>query len=353
MTYDQIYQNMKTQYQTETTQTVRDDGDLGLRMQVVAGEVAAVYQQLDYLKKQIFPQTATEEYLTHHATCRGIEPKVATAATGTLRFDTDTPVTQRLVIPKGTTCTASQGNGVTYQTTVDSVIEVGGTTAFAHAVATEVGGHTNVEAAGIDIIVGGIVGVSTVTNQEGFTGGSDAEHPEVLRKRLLESFVRISTGANKQFYKELAQAVPGVHSAQVVEADGGVIIYIADIFRTTSTQLVEAVQQQVDRQKSVGTAVTVKKATVINQAINATVYVDNALADQVQQLTARNYLQDQALLLGIGERLNPYTLANRLDEQILGMTEIVFSQPINAINLQPGQIVFPVQVQVAVVANNG
>ena len=75
MELSDVYKKIKTSYETQTGETISDDGDFGMRMQVVAGEMAGLYQQADFVLQQMLPQTATGTYLERHAAIRGIERK--------------------------------------------------------------------------------------------------------------------------------------------------------------------------------------------------------------------------------------------------------------------------------------
>lgn len=343
-----LYQQMKLDYQTVTNETVRDDGDLGLRMQVVAGELAAAYRQLDFYKQQLLPQTATGEFLARHAATRGLSPRVAAGAVGELKFSRSTAATQNNSIPIGTACTASGGNGVLYVTTETAMLPAGGTSVTVAAAASEPGKHTNIKANAIDLILGGIAGIETVTNPAAFTGGMEAEEDEALRTRLLQSFVRVSTGANRQFYEDVAMSVSGVHSAQAVVTGSSVTLYVTDMFRMTSDALVSKVQQAIDAAKALGVTVTVQKPTVITQNIAATVYVDNLQSHVSQAGVARSFLMDKVYKLGIGQNLNPYTFSEGLSEKVVGLREIVFTNPSTLVIVADGKILLPGTVTVTI-----
>lgn len=341
-----LYQQIKLHYQQQSGETVRDDGDLGLRMQVVAGELATAYTQLDFYKKQLLPQTATGEYLAHHAACRGITAKTQAAATGTLTFSRTTPATQAITIPIGTVCTASGGSGVLYTTTESGTLTAGNTSLSLPAQAVESGKHTNIKAGAVNTIVGGIAGIETVTNPNPFTGGAEAEADETLRARLLSSFVKVSTGANRQFYEDLAQSVPGVHSAQAVANGTQVTVYVTDIFRMTSDALIAEVQQVLDAAKALGVTVSVQRPTYQSQTIAATVYVNNLQSHVAQSGVVRNFLTDKLYLHTIGQNLNPYVLGEGLSEKVVGLKEIVFTNPAGLVTVGNGKIITPGSVTV-------
>lgn len=348
MDYNTIYNQIKQHYETASGETVRDDGDLGLRMQVVSGEIAAAYQQLAFYKKQLLPQTASGEYLARHAETRGLAPRVSAEAVGELTFSRATAAAQNITIPIGTACTASAGNGVLYVTTETAVLSAGKTSVTAAAAANEPGKHTNIKAGAVNLILGGIAGIESVTNAAAFTGGSEAEEEEALRKRLLQSFVKVSTGANKQFYEDLAMSVDGVHSAQAIAVGNAVTLYVTDIFRMTSTALIQRVQQTVDQAKALGVTVTVQKPVTVNQNLSVTVYVDNLQSHVSQAGSARSFFMDKIYLLGIGQNLNPYTFSQGLSERVVGLQEVVFTMPSGLINVPAGKILMPASINITI-----
>lgn len=349
MDYQSIYEQIKASYQTKTGETIRDDGDIGLRMQVVSGELATLYQQLEYYQKQLLPQTATGDYLVGHAECRGLTPQVAAAAVGSLTFSTSNTASQDITIPVGTLCTASGGNGVVYATVEAGVLATGQSSVTVSAQATSTGSTTNIKAGAVDTMVGGIAGIESVTNSDSFSGGCEDEDEELLRERLVQSFVKVSTSANAQFYEDIALAISGVHSAKAVADGNDVTVYITDIFRTTSDTLLQNVQTALDTCKAIGTNVTVAKATSVPISVSATIYVDNLQSYTTQQSVAQNFLIDRILYLGIGDQFNPYSIASTLDEQVDGLQEIVFTSPTTPVTVDEGKILMYGTVAVGLV----
>lgn len=66
------------------------DSDFRLRANSTAGAVEGLYQAIGWTARQIFPDTADEDVMLQHAAKYGIIKKVATAATGAIKF-TGTP----------------------------------------------------------------------------------------------------------------------------------------------------------------------------------------------------------------------------------------------------------------------
>lgn len=349
MELSDVYKKIKTSYETQTGETISDDGDFGMRMQVVAGEMAGLYQQADFVLQQMLPQTATGTYLERHAAIRGIERKQASAAAGTVTFSADGAAAQDVEIPEGTMCTSSLGNGIVYATTEAVVLPQGQTSVDAPVAATVTGKETNLAAGGIDTLVSGISGIRSVTNAEPFSGGCEMEEDNHLRQRLLISYLRPMNGANLRFYEELALTVSGVWSAKAVYStttENQLIVYISNFFRNTPQSLCDEVAAVLQEARELNIEVVVKAATPTVQAITAKIYVENLQAATTQRGMAETYLANRSYLLGIGEDFNPYTFASGLSEELEGFCDLVFSKPAMLVSVSDDKIFKPGVVSV-------
>ena len=86
MDFDTLYQAMAQSYQDSTGYPVNPDSDLGIRMQVLAGELLNCYGELEQTKRQMFPQTATGSWLDLHGEARGLTRTQEQKATGAVTF---------------------------------------------------------------------------------------------------------------------------------------------------------------------------------------------------------------------------------------------------------------------------
>lgn len=77
-----------------------DASDIGIRMKTLAGEIFSLESSLDFLKRQMFPTTATGEYLDKHAEMRGLKRKPAIKASGKLMFYVERPLSYSLLFRK-------------------------------------------------------------------------------------------------------------------------------------------------------------------------------------------------------------------------------------------------------------
>lgn len=355
MKQDAIYQKMKSRFLEETGETIADDGDLGMRMSIIAEEMAQIYEQIEFYTKQSFPQTATGVYLERHGQIRDIQRRKAAASVGVIQFQRKTAAAQNIAIPKGTICTSSAGGTVMYSTTQDGILAAGKTSVDIPAIANQMGKNTNIQARKIDTLVTGIAGVDSVINLEAFAGGVEQEPEEVYRKRLLESYIRISNGANLKFYEDLAMSCPNVWSAKAIfhTTSHQLQLYISDMFRMTPDSLCQQVKQVIEENRELNIDVVVKKPEIIVQNLVVTVYVESMQNQVAQQGMASTFLEDQLYQMGIGQDINPYSLADSMKEVVTGYREVVFEQPTTLVTIENDQIVMPGTITVKMKRKDG
>jgi len=167
---------------------------------------------LDWLAKQLLPDTAEHEWLDRHGiiwleNADGSKGrKAATYASGALLF---TGVTGT-IIPLGTTLTG--GNQVPYQTVTEGVIGVDGT-GSANAAALTAGTDGNLPDGTALTLAPGIAGVDTVACFGDMTGGVNEETDDQLRERILFRIQNPPMGGSQADYVRWAMAVPGVTRA--------------------------------------------------------------------------------------------------------------------------------------------
>ena len=90
-TYEAILERMRAEYEKKSGSPPEDASDLGLRLQILAGELYRLQGKLDWLKRQAFPHTARGVQLDLHGAQRGVKRR------GALRgWDKEDPLLQRL-----------------------------------------------------------------------------------------------------------------------------------------------------------------------------------------------------------------------------------------------------------------
>lgn len=174
---------------------------------VHAGGVDGLYGYLDFLSRQIFPDTAELAYLTRWASFWGINRKQPFAGLG----GTGALGNNGAIIPAGTIVQRSDGQqySVFAQVTIAAGIAVPVVTAL-------VPGSAGNCAAGTQLtFVTPISGVNTVLTVDGFGigGGADTETDPQLLKRLLARVQTPPAAGALYDYVNWALAVPGVTQA--------------------------------------------------------------------------------------------------------------------------------------------
>lgn len=174
-----------------------------------SGAVNGLYGYLDWIAKQILPDSADEEILARHAVRWGVARKGAVGATGNVGLTgtlaTPVPIGSPLVRDDGvefrTTVAAALGGG----TTIVAVEEVAGGIAGDTAPATQLR---------FAAPIAGVNAVATV-QAPGLTGGAAEEDDEALRTRLLARIRNPPNGGSKSDYERWALEVPEVTRAWI------------------------------------------------------------------------------------------------------------------------------------------
>lgn len=169
-----------------------------------AGVAHGLYGYLQWLERQLFPETCDDDLLHLHSI--GVPRRQAVTAGGPVVF---TGVTGS-VIDAGT---QAQVGGVVYRTTHDASLEAGTVTVEVEAL--EAGGAGS-QAAGVQMtLVSPVAGVNAVATvgAAGITGGSDIERFDSWRARIMQRRERIPRGGAEGDWAEWALQVPGVTRA--------------------------------------------------------------------------------------------------------------------------------------------
>ena len=270
-TYQEILDRMRRQYADKSGGTPDEAGDIGIRLQVLAGEIYCLQAGIEWVRREAFPQTAQGEQLDRHGAQRGLARKPAQKAQGVLHFCRYLPLSFDLVIPKGTVCAAYGDEAVEYETTQDVSLPAGDLAVGAPAQAVEAGSRGNAASNYINTLVTPVNGIQYVMNHGAFTGGAEAEDDEAYRQRVLEAFSRPILMGNPAYYEALARAVPGVTKAQAVAAEsGGAAVYLWGEGQAPDEALLAAATEALSREKPLGAALTIQAATTRKCNVMAT-----------------------------------------------------------------------------------
>lgn len=205
---------------------LRNEAELALSLgtPVLQGSVDAVlariqalgafglHGRLEYLSRQLFPDTAEVAFLERIASIWGVSRKPAVAATGLVEFTGQDQAT----VPAGTQVQAP--TGAVYTTTEELVLvqEVGEQDGkgSVNVQAVEAGLAGNLPAATAVQLTQAVSGVASAkAGASGLTGGLETESDEDLRVRLLARIQQPPKGGAEADYVLWALEVPGVTRA--------------------------------------------------------------------------------------------------------------------------------------------
>lgn len=172
------------------------------------GAVSGVYGYLDFLARQIFPDTADGEFLARHASTWGIRRKAAVAATATA---TATGV-NGTAIAAG--IEALRIDGQAYRVTAPAVIAAG--TAALALEAVDAGPAADLTVGTVLTLSSAVLGVNaSITVTAAGTRGALEEDDASLLARLLDRIRTPPRGGSSNDYRAWALAQPGVTRAWV------------------------------------------------------------------------------------------------------------------------------------------
>ncbi len=287
-----------------------DASDIGMRLKVLAGEVFSLYHAFDWLKNQVFPQTAQGEFLDLHAKQRGLSRKPALSASGSLAFSRQNPLPYDLTIPAGTIVSTDGDHPLQFATSVPAILKAGYASVSVAAKALAPGADSNAALGAVCVLVTPPPGIEACVNDTPFSGGVDAESDDGLRARLLQSYAQVSNGTNPQFYRSFAMQFDGIQSAGVVPREDGpgtVSLYLAARGGVPDSALLAEIQSQLNELREINVTVSVKPA--VQKSIRLACYLQPLAPYSFDDIKP---LCDQALAgyfasLSVGE---PFVMAH-------------------------------------------
>lgn len=176
---------------------------LGVIGRAEAGAVHMLYGYIDWVARQVIPDTAEKEYLERWCAIWDITRKPANFSTGQVVLNG----TVSAVVPAGTVL--QRQDGVQYTTLVDGVFS--GPTLSVAVMASAAGVAGNAPTGAAVFLLSPVAGVqSTASFQVGATGGEDVETDPRLLARLLERIRKPPQGGADFDYVTWALEVPSV-----------------------------------------------------------------------------------------------------------------------------------------------
>jgi uncharacterized phage protein gp47/JayE len=179
-----------------------------------AGLAFLVLLYIDWLSRQLLPDTAESEWLDRHAAIwlpgAGRKPATFASGSGTV---TGIPGT---VLPQGTQLTS--GAGALYETTEQIIVGNGPTPVGIRAI--DAGAVGNLDELSSIAFVNALAGVDGTVTIVQMDGGVDAETDDELRQRVLERIRQPPMGGAQYDYVAWAKQVPGVTRAWAAPEQG-------------------------------------------------------------------------------------------------------------------------------------
>jgi len=183
--------------------------NLNIMARLFAGVGHLLFGYLDWIARQVLPDTAETEFLDRWAAIFGLSRQPAAFAGGTVTLTG----TNGATLPAGAVLT--RADGAAYVTQAAATIAGGVASVAVLARTAGVAGNTDAGASlALSAAVAGIVGVATVA-APGLTGGADLEADTAYRARLLARIQTPPQGGSAADYLAWALAQPGVTRAWV------------------------------------------------------------------------------------------------------------------------------------------
>lgn len=182
--------------------------DAEVYARVMSAAAHSLYGFIDYVSRQILPDTADGDWLDRHASLWLTQPrKPASAATGTATFTG----TNGAVVPVGAVLQAL--DGTQFATTAGGTVAAG---VLVLAIQASAGGAAGNRSAGEPLgLVSPIAGVQATATAGEVSGGADVETDDALRARVLARIRQAPHGGAAADYTTWALEVPGVTRAWV------------------------------------------------------------------------------------------------------------------------------------------
>lgn len=188
---------------------------LGILGRAEGGVAHLLYGYIDWVSRQVIPDTAETEYLERWAAIWAITRKPADFAAGPVTFSG----TNGTLIPVGTI--VQRQDGVQYEVLAAGTIASGSATVSVQALTA--GDESNLAAGNRVTLLSPIAGVQSnaTVATGGIVGGVDVESDDRLRERLLQRIQNPPQGGAVADYVQWGLEVPGVTRVWVYPMEMG------------------------------------------------------------------------------------------------------------------------------------
>ncbi len=304
--YDEIYARMKNSYEEKCGAKISDSSDIAIRLRVLAGEVFSLQSGCDWLKRQMFLNTAVGESLDLLASQRGITRKQAQKAVGEITFFIDSAVDYDITVPAGSVVSTADEVPIRFVTTETDTIPSGGELISVSAEAELAGRNGNIAKYKATTIVSAPSEITSVRNPIVFELGSDLESDDELRERIRASYVNHANGSNKAFYEELALSVEGVAKAGAVarvRGVGTIDVYVSGKGEAVDSSTLANVQAVLDSESELAVDVKAINAGFVDYDMTVSVTAKSGYDDDEVVSLCRQAFEDYINSIEIGGKL--------------------------------------------------
>jgi uncharacterized phage protein gp47/JayE len=268
--------------------------NLNVMARVHSGAAHGLYGFLEWISRQVLPDTAETEFLDRHASIWKVPRKAASPAVGNITVTG----TNGAIVPADSALARS--DGAQYTTDAEAVI-AGGTATIA-VTAVEAGKNGNAAAASslsFDAPIAGVNSTATVT-AGALTGGADIETDDDLRARLLARIQAPPHGGAAHDYVAWALEVAGVTRAWCYPQEMGDGTVTVRFVRDDDASLipdaaeVQAVQDYIDALRPVTAQLTVVAPVAVPLNFTIELITDTAAIRAAIEAELRDLLMREA-----------------------------------------------------------
>lgn len=306
---------------------------------ILAGIAHGIYGYLDWISRQVIPDTADADMLEVHASWWGVNRIAAAPATGTVRFTG----TNGSSIPAGTV--VQRSDGAQFTTDASALIASG----IADVVVTaSVAGQAGNTAAGVTVnLINALTGVNTTATIQspGLSGGAEAETDDSLHARLRQRVQQTPHGGARHDYLAWAKEVAGVTRVWAFanwSGAGTVGVFFTrddDASIIPDAGEIAAVQAHIDTVRPVTAAVTVYAPTAAAQAMTIQIEPNTAeVQASIQAELEELFLSEANVEDGAGSGTVLISHIRQAISNAAGEFDHVLVSPTANITLSSGQL---------------
>ncbi|MCX4273969.1 MAG: baseplate J/gp47 family protein [Acetatifactor sp.] len=303
---------MKSRIETEADR--REGTWTADNLQAVANELARIYEEdIDTILPQAFVMTARGRNLDSCCSDYGITRRAATAAEAVVQLQGE-PGTY-----PGIQLSAGELTFTVPETFTIPPSDAGYAVVSVRAVCDRTGDIGNVAAGSIDRADD--AKITKVINPDPAEGGFDTESDDALRERTLEHIRTPANSGNIAHYVQWAKEVSGVSKVRVYDLARGPgtvdVVLIADGNEVAHQKLIEAVEENIERQRPIGADVLVVSGQAVDITVAADVLVKAGYTAESIQNSFYRLLEEHCSAIAFQSQVLSY----------LGMVNVLFDCP--------------------------